>query len=243
MAENERRYVGIDVSKQRLDAAVRPDGIGAQFPNDVRGIQALAEWTAKFEPTLVVLEATGGLEIPAVAELALRLPIAVVNPRQVRDFAKATGRLAKTDALDAGVLAHFAEAVRPEPRPLPDAATQQLDELLSRRRQLVEMRVAEQNRLGTTRSKAARESVQEHIRWLSARIKDLDLDLKQAIRSSPVWRQKENLLRTVPGVGAVVACELLVSLPELGQLNRKQIAALVGIAPLNRDTRTLTRLR
>lgn len=190
------------------------------------------------QPTLIVLEATGGFEVDVAGALAAAgLPTAVVNPRQVRDFARATGRLAKTDQLDAHALAHFAEAVRPEPRPLPDAQAQELSALLLRRRQLVEMLSAETNRVPLAAPRI-RPQIQTHITWLREQLADLDRDLSQLIRSSPVWRAKDDLLRSVPGVGPVLATTLLASLPELGTLTRQQIAALVGVAPLNRDSGT-----
>jgi transposase len=187
----------------------------------------------------VVLEATGGFEGPLAAALATAtLPVVVINPRQVRDFARATGKLAKTDTLDAQVLAQFAEAVRPVPRPLPDAQTQALSALLTRRRQLIEMLTAERNRLGSVSPHIHRE-IQDHITWLEHRLARIDQDLDQAIRESPLWREKDDLLQTTPGVGPVLSRTLLADLPELGTLNRKQIAALVGVAPLNRDSGSL----
>jgi transposase len=187
-------------------------------------------------PALIVLEATGGLEIPLVGALAAAgLPVVVVNPRQVRDFAKATGRLAKTDTLDAAVLAHFAAAVQPAVRPLPDAATQGLAAVVTRRRQLVDMLTAERNRLSCA-PPGLRKELQAHIRWLERRIAGLDTDLEHAIRTSPVWRAQEDLLRSVPGIGPIVARTLLAQLPELGTLAPKPLAALVGVAPLNRDS-------
>jgi transposase len=232
-------FVGIDVSKARLDVALRPTGDGWAVANDERGIAVLVDRLRGLSPTLIVLEATGGLELPPTGTLAAAgLPVVVVNARQVRDFAKATGRLAKTDALDAAILAQFAEAVRPALRPLPDAATQALSALLTRRRQLLEMRTAEQNRLGSARSQVHK-GIRAHITWLEHRLADLDLDLGRTIRESPVWREKEDLLQSTPGVGPVLARTLLADLPELGTLNRKQVAALVGVAPLNRDSGTL----
>jgi transposase len=187
-------------------------------------------------PALIVLEATGGLELPLTGALAAAgLPVVVVNPRQVRDFAKATGRLAKTDALDAAVLAQFAEAVRPPLRPLPDAATQALSALLLRRRQLIAMLTAEKNRLGLAPT-PVRKGITVHIRWLDGRLADLNEELAHTIRESPVWREKDDLLQSTPGVGPVLALTLVASLPELGTLTRQQIAALVGVAPLNRDS-------
>lgn len=238
MSEAPPVWIGIDVAKAHLDVAVRPSGEQWQVPNDAAGHAALVARVQALGPTLVVLEATGGHEAAvATALLVAALPVAVVNPRQVRDFAKATGRLAKTDALDAQVLAHFADAVRPPPRAVPDACVQELSALLTRRRQLVDMRTAEHNRLGTA-PRRIRTQLQAHIRWLDARLADVDHDLDQALRASPAWRAQEQLLRSVPGVGPVLSRTLLAHLPELGTLDRKQIAALVGVAPLNRDSGT-----
>lgn len=229
-------YVGIDVSKDQLDIALRPTGETWSMPNDASGITELVQRVAQLHPKLVVLEATGGLQMPVAAALASAgWPLAMVNPRQVRDFARATGKLAKSDQLDAQVLAHFAEAVRPTPYPLPDAQTQELTALLTRRHQVVEMLTAEKNRLRTTRE-SVRQRVQDHIRWLEQELADLDDDLERALRESPLWRGKDNLLRSVPGIGRVVSIILLADLPELGTLSRHQIAALVGVAPLNRDS-------
>ena len=228
-------FVGIDISKAQLDLALRPEG---QFsaPNNEAGFAQVLERLNAVHPTLVVLEATGGLEIPLTGVLAAAgVPVVVVNPRQVRDFANATGRLAKTDALDAQMLAHFAEVMRPEPRPLPDEQTQALAAILARRRQLVEMLTAEKNRLGMA-GKPVRKSLRTHIAWLERELSHTDRGLAQAIRESSVWREKEALLRSAPGVGPVVTTTLLATLPELGTLSGKQIAALVGVAPLNRDS-------
>lgn len=234
--ESEGPYVGIDVSKDQLDIALRPTGETWSMPNDASGITELVQRVAQLHPKLVVLEATGGLQMPVAAALASAgWPLAMVNPRQVRDFARATGKLAKSDQLDAQVLAHFAEAVRPTPYPLPDAQTQELTALLTRRHQVVEMLTAEKNRLRTTRE-SVRQRVQDHIRWLEQELADLDDDLERALRESPLWRGKDNLLRSVPGIGRVVSITLLADLPELGTLSRHQIAALVGVAPLNRDS-------
>ena len=190
-------------------------------------------------PALIVLEATGGLELPVVAALgAAGLPVVVVNPKQVRDFAKAIGKLAKTDLLDAEVLALFAERVRPTPRPLPDAEARALSALLARRRQLIVMLTAERNRLSRALP-SIRPGVEEHIAWLKEKLRALDEELAHAIRQSPLWRERENLLRSIPGVGPVLTFTLLAELPELGTLDRKQIAALVGVAPLNRDSGVL----
>ena len=232
-------FVGIDVSKATLDVAVRPSGEQWSAANDDGGIPPLVKRLRPLAPALIVLEATGGFETAAVGALAAAgLPVVVANPRQVRDFAKATGQLAKTDVLDAQVLALFAERVRPEPRPLPDEAVRGLDALLTRRRQLLEMRTAEHNRLGLA-PVAVRRDITQHIHWLDRRLRDVDSDLDQAIRSSPVWRAKEDLLRSVPGVGPVVSRTLLGELPELGTLTHRQIAALVGVAPRARDSGTL----
>jgi transposase len=192
----------------------------------------------EIHPALIVLEATGGVERDLTRALvSAELAVVVVNPRQVRDFAKATGQLAKTDTIDAMVLARFAEAVRPTVRPLPDETLLELRGLIARRRQLTEMTVAERNRF-TTASKSVRKRIEAHIRWLETELRRADKDLDQSIRQSPIWQENENLLRSVPGIGPVVSRTLLAELPELGQLNRKQIAALVGIAPLNRDSGT-----
>jgi transposase len=232
-------FVGIDVSKERLDVAVRPSGGCDSFRNDELGIKALVNRLTEIHPALVVLEATGGIERQLTrASASAELPIVVINPRQVRDFAKASGQLAKTDAIDAMVLARFAEAIRPAVRPLPDDTLLELRALISRRRQLTEMIVAERNRLSQA-SKSVKRRIEAHIRWLQAELGRADKDLDQSIRQSPIWKENENLLRSVPGIGPVVSRTLLAELPELGKLNRKQIAALVGIAPLNRDSGTL----
>lgn len=235
----EPSYVGIDVSKAQLDVAIRPIGHRWQVPYTQEGVQKLVSRLDTLQPTLVLLEASGGLELPLVAVLAaVSLPVVVVNPRQVRDFARATGKLAKTDVLDAEVLAHFADAVRPASRPFPDAEAQALAALATRRHQVVAMLVAEKNRLGTATG-AVHPRIQTHIAWLERELVDLDRDLGEALHQSPLWREKENLLRSVPGVGPNLALTLLAYLPELGTLDRRRIAALVGIAPFNRDSGTL----
>ena len=237
--EGAARFVGIDVSKAQVDVAVRPTGKRWTLPYDQTGIEGLIPQIVDLEPALVLLEATGGLELPLVAALAAAaLPVVVVNPRQVRDFAKATGTLAKTDTLDAGVLAHFADAVRPEVRPLKDAETQVLNSLTARRRQVMTMLVSEKNRLGSAIG-AVSPRIEAHIAWLEQELSDLDKGLRQTLRRSPVWREKDDLLRTVPGVGEQLSLTLLAHLPELGTLNRRQIAALVGVAPYNRDSGAL----
>ncbi len=231
-------FVGIDVAKAELEVVVRPSGARWTVTNNPAGLAQLQERLQASAPSLIVLEATGGYEVAVVAALATAaLPVVVLNARQVRDFARATGRLAKTDAIDAGVLAHFAEVVRPPVRPLPDAMTQSLQAWLMRRRQLVEMLLAEEQR----RSRAPRpiqRQIDQHVRWLRAQLGAVEKDLAQTLRESPVWREKDNLLRSVPGVGPVLTTTLLGDVPELGQLNRKQIAALIGVAPLNRDSGT-----
>lgn len=232
-------FVGIDVAKAHLDIALRPTAEGWRVANDDAGIGPFVARMQALQPTLIVLEATGGLEVPVTTALtAAGLPVVVVNPRQARDFAKATGRLAKTDALDAHGLAHVAEAVRPVPRPLPDAQTQALSAQLARRRQLLDMLIAEKNRLGSA-PPTIQADIQAHIAWLERRLADLNDDLGQAIRASPVWRAQDDLLQSTPGVGPVLSHTLVADLPELGTLSRQQIAALVGVAPLNRDSGTL----
>jgi transposase len=233
----EDRFVGLDVSKRWLDVAVLPTSEGWRVGNTETEIAALIVRLRPLVPALVVIEATGGYELPVAAALAVAgIPVAIVNPRQVRDFAKALGKLAKTDAIDATVLARFAQAVRPEARPLPDEQSQKLEALLARRRQLVEMIVAERNRRAAARSGQVQTDIDEHIVWLKMRLGDIEEKLAAAVRQSPLWREKDVLLRSVPGVGPTVAVTLLAELPELGVLNRRQIAALVGVAPLNRDS-------
>ena len=234
--KSEDRYVGIDVAKSRLDIAVRPDEEQWSVPNEEEGIDTLVSRLKELEPALVVLEATGGLELAVTAALAAcELPVVVVNPRQVRDFARAAGQLAKTDRLDARALAFFGEAVQPTPRPLPDAQTQALAALLTRRRQVVAMVTAEKNRLHAARPSVHKE-IRRHILWLQKSLAKLDSDLGDALRLSPVWREKDDLLQSVPGVGPTLSVTLLAELPELGTLDRRLIASLVGVAPLNRDS-------
>ena len=234
--EQEATYVGIDVAKSRVDVATRPGGDVWRVDYDESGIASLIAQLQTLKSAAVLLEATGGIEVPLVSTLAAAsLPVVVANPRQVRDFAKATGRLAKTDALDARVLAQFAEAVRPPLRPLRDADTQNLNELTTRRNQLITMLVSERNRLGRGTG-SVHPRIEDHINWLEKELKDLDQDLRETLLRSPVWRQKDDLLRSVPGVGEQVSVSLLAYLPELGALDRKQIAALVGVAPINRDS-------
>lgn len=231
--------VGIDVSKAQLDVEIRPSGEKQSFANDKVGNKALVKWLAKIAPTLIVLEATGGYERQVTRALvSADLPAVVVNPRQVRDFAKATGQLAKTDSIDAGVLAHFAEVIRPELRPLPDAVTLELRALTSRRRQFLEMIAAENNRLEMT-SKAVRKSINAHVGYLEQALEHINQELDRAIEQSPIWKENEDLLRSAKGIGPVTSRTLLAELPELGTLDRKQIAALVGVAPFNRDSGSL----
>ncbi len=232
-------WVGIDVSKARLDVALGAAGELLWVANDARGIASLVARMVELGPELVVLEASGGLQTALVAELgAAGLPVVVVNPRQVRDFARATGQLAKTDALDARMLALFAERIRPKVRPLPSAQELELKALVARRRELVEMITAERNRLGSA-PQLLRKEISAHIRWLESRLKERDRDLGRMLRSLPLWREREDLLRAVPGVGPVLCATLLADLPELGALSRHQIAKLVGVAPLNCDSGTM----
>ena len=238
--EQEVTYVGVDVAKAQLDVAVRPTGDRWEVSRDEAGVHQLVSCLKALEPVMVLLEASGGLELPVVAALAAEaVPVVVVNPRQVRDFARATGKLAKTDALDAAVLAHFAEAVRPPVRPLRDAETQVLNSLAARRHQVMTMLVSEKNRLSAATTVAVRPRIEVHIAWLERELDDLDKDLRQTLRQSSVWREKDDLLRTVPGVGEQLSLTLLAYLPELGTLDRRQIAALVGVAPFNRDSGSL----
>ena len=232
-------FVGIDVAKDTLDVAVRPTAETWTVGNDEAGIAALVTHVQTLAPTLVVLEATGGFQAALTAALAAAgLPVVVVNPRQVRAFAHATGILAKTDRIDARVIAHFADAVRPTPRPLPDAATPDLRALLRRRRQLIEMVTAERTRLASAPARI-HEEIRQHLAWLAARLAGLDTALTQTIQASAVWRAKEDLLQSVPGVGPVLSRTLVAQVPELGALSHKQMAALVGVAPFNRDSGTL----
>jgi transposase len=230
--------VGIDVSKGSLEVAVIPGGSSWSVSNDEEGIGALLKRIKPLHPRLIVLEATGGLEAAVVTALAsVSLPVVMVNPRQVRDFAKATGRLAKTDTIDAQLLARFGEAVNPQPRPLKNEQVRHLQALTARRRQLVRMLTAERNRLGSATA-LVQPNIKAHIAWLEQCLGDINRELHKAIKDSPLWCEKEALLRSVPGVGVVLSLSLLADLPELGALNRKQIAALVGVAPFNRDSGT-----
>ena len=232
-------FVGIDVAKAQWDIALRPSGERWAVPNDASGVALLVDRVQTLQPTLIVLEATGGLERAVTSALATAgLPVVVVNPRQVRDFARATGQLAKTDALDARALAHFADVIRPTPRPLPDAQTQELRALLGRRQQLIGMRTAEQNRLAGT-NECLTKNITAHMTWLNADIATLDDALEALLRASPLWRENDELLQSAKGIGPVSAQTLLLELPELGTLTRQEIAALVGVAPLNGDSGTM----
>jgi transposase len=235
--------IGIDVAKAELVIAARPTGERWTVANDEAGVQGLVRRLRQDAPTLIVLDATGGYELLCVAALAAAgLPVVVVNPRQVRDFAKATGQLAKTDRIDADVLALFAERVRPAVRALPDAEAQELDALLARRRQLLEMLGAERNRLGQVFGRGkqpVKKSLKTHIAFLERELRITDADLNTMLRQSPAWRERDDLLRSVPGVGPVLSLTLLAELPELGRLSRREIAKLVGVAPLSRDSGTL----
>src|SRR5512143_1888606 len=238
MTEALEIFVGLDVSKAVLDGKAVPIMQAWRFPNDTAGIGQLVQVLTAVAPTLVVLEATGGLEMPVASALSIAaLPVAIINPRQARDFAKALGRLATTDGIDADTLARFGQTLRPEPRPLKAEAAHHLSVLLTRRRQLVEMLTAEKNRLSSA-DPAVRDDLQGHIRWLEQHLQERDHDLDHAVRASPLWRAKEDLLRSFPGIGPVTSRTLLANLPELGALNRRQVAALVGVAPFNRDSGT-----
>lgn len=229
-------FVGIDVSKARLDCALTGSDESWAVDNTSDGITQLVERITEIRPALVVMEATGGFEVPAAAALAAaQLPVVIANPRQVRDFARSTGQLAKTDAIDARILALFARRVRPQVRPLPDEDARALDAIVGRRRQIIGMITAEKNRLGFALP-AVHKSIEQHIRWLERQLDRVDSDLDGLIRKSPVWKAKHNLLRDVPGVGPNLARTLIAELPELGRLSNKQIAALVGVAPLARDS-------
>ena len=235
--ENPRANVGIDVSKNTLDIAVHETGETWSSPNDSHGCATVAAKLKLLKATSIVLEATGGFETLVTATLsAADLPVIVVNPRQVRDFAKATGQLAKTDRIDCRVLAHFAAAIDPPVRPVKSAETRHLEALLARRRQIVEMLVAEKNRLANHHDRAVVKDLNDHITWLERRLKSSDNELQRVLKASPAWRERHDLLRSVPGVGPVLSLTLLAQLPELGQLNRREIAKLVGVAPFNWDS-------
>lgn len=242
--EDTPTYAGIDVAKDRLDVVLRPSGEYVEATNDERGIRSVVRRLRKGGVALAVLEATGGLEQPAAAALALAgVPVAIVNPRQVRDFARATGKLAKTDRIDAAVLAHFAEAVRPEPCPLADEHARELSAVVLRRRQILAMTTAEANRASSTAPKAVSKRIEAHLRWLRKELARVDSELKRMVEESLVWKERVVLLMSVPGVGPTLSATLLAELPELEYLDRRRLAALVGVAPLNRDSGTLRGIR
>jgi transposase len=230
-------FIGIDVSKDRLDVHLRPSGQAFAVARNGEGLEQLVEALRPLALELIVLEATGGFEIAVAAALAgAGLPLAVVNPRQIRAFARAIGRLAKTDALDAEVIALFAERIRPQPRPVAEADAQALAELVARRRQVVEMIGMESNRRRMARAKRVRRMIEATLKTLKAQLDEIDRDLGDAVRGSPAWREKEDLLTSVPGIGPITARTLIAELPELGRLDRRRLAALVGVAPVNRDS-------
>src|SRR5512135_678845 len=232
-------FVGIDVSKAYLDTALRPGHRVERHTHDPAGIAALIAWLKPFAPTLIVVEANGGLELPLVAALQVAaIPVAAINPRQARDFAKALGRLAQPDRIDAEVLAHFAEAVRPATRPSPSAEVQALDALLSRRQQLLEMRIMESNRLATCTDPTVRAGLERQLSWLDAEIAAAERRLAAAVKASPAWREKDALLRSIPGLGTVSSLTLLAAVPELGSLDGSRLSALVGLAPFADDSGT-----
>jgi transposase len=233
----EQIFVGIDVAKDRLAVHVRPSDEAFSVARDSEGLTALMQRLGPLHPYLVVVEATGGFEQTLAAALVSQaMPLAVVNPRQIRDFARATGQLAKTDALDAKAIARFAEAIKPEPRPVPNEQARALGELVARRRQVIEMMTAERNRRRQLSSRRLIKSVDRLLAVLQKELSELEQELGEGIRGTPAWRERDELLRSVPGIGNVVARTLIADLPELGRLDRKKIAALVGIAPLNRDS-------
>lgn len=234
MAES---FVGIDVSQEHLDLHERPSGRSQRFTNDAEGIPAIVARMVELQPTRIVVEATGGLEMPLILALVDRqLPIVQINPRQARDFAKACGKLAKTDPIDAATLAHFAEAIRPPLRDFPSEEMRELRELLDRRQQLVGNRVMEQNRLGSTTLRSVRRDIETHIRFLNRKIADVEKQMKKLIEKSEALRQKDDILQSVPGIGDQVSRTLLIRLPELGTLERRPLTCLVGLAPMNWDS-------
>jgi transposase len=234
---NKGTFIGVDIAKTSFEFVAHGDDRHFSLSNDEAGIQQAIRQIKQFSPELIVLEATGGFELPLVAALSMaNLPVVVINPRQVRNFAKATGHLAKTDAIDAVVLAHYAAVVKPAVRAIPDAEMTLLKEIVSRRQQLVGILVAERNRLGTAHNHVVKEGIQSHIDWLKKELDDTDDELRRQIEGSPVWQAKDDLLQTVPGIGPITSATLLANLPELGTLNRHQIASLAGVAPFNRDS-------
>lgn len=237
LQKKSKSFIGIDVSKQLLEVAVHESDYQFRSANKVSAFGALVAELISLRPALIVLEATGGLETRVVSALqAAGLPVVVINPRQVRDFARALGQLAKTDRLDARVLAHFAAAIKPPLRPIKAKEQQELDALNGRRGQLVEILADEKNRRASATSDSVRDQIEEHIDWLEDRIAELDQQIKALLQTSPAWQVKDQILQSVPGIGPVTAFSLIADLPELGQLNRQQICKLVGVAPLNRDS-------
>ena len=229
-------FIGIDISKEYCDLAAIPGGTQKRFTNDEKGHEAVLAFVLPLSPNRIVLEATGGYEMGVLRTLADgQLPVVAVNPRQVREFAKATGTLAKTDAIDAGILAQFAKVIKPDIRPLPEKEADVLRALTARRRQLIQMLTMEKNRLDKA-PPAGSEDIRNHIYYLTEALKRIDKDISRTIRKSPLWKEKETILTSMPGVGPVISCTLIAALPELGTLNRKAIAALVGVAPFNRDS-------
>ena len=232
-----KEYVGIDVSKTRLDMVTRSTKEFRSFSSGDRGMADAAAWLKAQSPALIVMEATGGLEVPIQAALqAASLPVAVVNPRHVRNFAKATGKLAKTDKIDAGVLAHYAAAIQPEPHPLPAQEARELHAVATRRQQIVAMLAEERNRLGSAPTEEVRRRISGHLEWLKRELTDINKDLERRIKANPVWSEKVKIMDSAPGVGTVLSVTLLVGLPELGTINRKHVSALVGVAPFNCDS-------
>jgi len=232
-----KRYVGIDVSKDKLDVCILPEGECRIFPSDIDSVRDMVAWLKKYSPELVALEATGTYHSHVVAELtAADLPVAVVNPRRIRNFALALDELAKTDKIAAAVIARFAQDIRPQVRELPDKVQAALKALVARRRQLIQMRSAEQNRLHQSTAKRVSKSIEKTIHFLQREIEKIEQELDDTIKSNPIWTEKEELLRSATGVGPVTSCTLLVELPELGKLNRRQISSLAGLAPMNKDS-------
>lgn len=233
----ESNYVGIDISKETLDVLVYPTGEIGQFTNDNVGMEEAISWLKDVNPTLIVMEATGGLELPLYIALeTVKYRIAVINPRQVRDFARATGRLAKTDKLDAAILAFYAATLKPEPRPFPEQALLQLKSRVVRRQQIVDMIATEKNRLSSSQEQITKEEIKAHIAWLKTQLESVNKDIKKRLDENPAWQEKAKLLKSVPGVGPVLAATLIAQLPELGKTNRCEAAALVGVAPMNHDS-------
>ena len=237
MAETAKEYIGVDVSKDSLDMVVYSTGEYRRFQNDGTGIDEAVVWLKQVKPALTVMEATGGMEILLyIALQKARLPVAVMNPRVIRHFAKGLGMLAKTDKVDARVLARYGAMVQPQARPLPDEESRQFNALVTRRHQLVEMITAESNRLTSTRDKSTRQRIQAHLDWLRQELTQFDKNISQMIQDNPVWRAQNKLLQSAPGVGPVLSCTLIAKFPELGIINRRKTAALAGVAPLHQDS-------